>query len=359
MFRFRRVWIPLACGVAAVGCATSVATRSGSQAIRIVRELSHDSLAGRLSGTDGSRRAARIIANEMRRVGLTPRGDSGFLQRVPMPLEADTEHVASVKVGLDANGVTIHREITLDPPFVRYRPRHAMNCSDGAPFAPEPTQWDANIVGYLKGADRALRDEIVVVSAHYDHIGMEPPAVGDSVNNGADDDASGVAAMLEVAASLRRSPPRRSILFVAFTGEEYGCLGSRWFLANAVVDTSRIAANIQLEMFLRPDSMGRGALWLSGFERSTIGEQLATAGLPITPGHPRWYTRSDNIRFGLAGIPAHALSSYGGHAAYHDVTDEIATIDAAHFLAAIEAATRAVRSVADGPRPRWLPGGRP
>ena len=130
----------------------------------------------------------------------------------------------------------------------------------------------------------------------------------------------------------------------------------------AAVAAMRVA-DLQVEMVGRPDTLvGAGKLWLTGFERSTMGEELSSAGLPVV-ADPRpefnFFERSDNIVFALRGIPAHTLSSYGMHSDYHQPSDEVERIDFDHLAWAAELVGRAARVVADGPRPTWHPGGQP
>ena len=107
---------------------------------------------------------------------------------------------------------------------------------------------------------------------------------------------------------------------------------------------------------------GAGKAWLTGYERSTMGDVLKANGIPIVPD-PRpaqsFFTRSDNIGFARRGIPAHTLSSFNLHTDYHQLTDEVDKVDFAHMTAVIEAAARAVRLLTDGAKPAWHPGGRP
>jgi Iap family predicted aminopeptidase len=113
----------------------------------------------------------------------------------------------------------------------------------------------------------------------------------------------------------------------------------------------------------RPDTLvGAGKLWLTGFERSTMGEELSGAGLAVVADpRPefRFFERSDNIVFALRGIPAHTLSSFGMHGDYHQPSDEVERIDFEHLTRVADLVARAVRVLADGPRPTWKPGGRP
>lgn len=140
--------------------------------------------------------------------------------------------------------------------------------------------------------------------------------------------------------------------------------GTRWFIQHPSRPLAQLVADLQVEMVGRPDSLagGPGKGWLTGYERSTMGEALAAAGVPIV-ADPRpaqnFFARSDNYPFALEGIPAHTISSFGGHADYHGVNDEADRIDYPHIAAVINATARAVRLLGDGPRPEWKPGGRP
>jgi Zn-dependent M28 family amino/carboxypeptidase len=135
-------------------------------------------------------------------------------------------------------------------------------------------------------------------------------------------------------------------------------------MANPPMPLERTVAQLQIEMIGRPDSLvgGHGRAWLTGYERSTMGPSFAAAGLAVH-ADPRpdqsFFTRSDNIRFARAGIPAHTLSSFNLHRDYHRPSDEVTTIDIPHMTAVIDIAIRAVRLLADGPRPEWVAGGRP
>jgi len=302
--------------------------------------LAHDSMQGRRGGTAGAHMAARWIAQQMREIGLVPAGDSAYHQRIPMAT------VATANGGMRAVGVTDFAALDTVPPERRGR--------------------DNNVVGYIAGSDPTLRREAIVVGAHFDHIGIaRTPVNGDSINNGADDDASGVIAMLEIARALKSGPPpKRTIIFAAFAGEEVGGYGARWYMAHPTIPLEQTAAQLQIEMIGRPDSLagGPGKAWLTGYELSTMGGALAAAGVPIVQDprpDQRFFMRSDNYRFALAGIPAHTLSSFNLHTDYHRVGDEVSKVDFAHMTQVIEAGARAVRLLADGPKPEWLPGKKP
>jgi Zn-dependent M28 family amino/carboxypeptidase len=222
-----------------------------------------------------------------------------------------------------------------------------------------------NVVGVLRGTDPALASEVVVVGAHFDHIGVGRAVDGDSIANGADDDASGTVAVMEAARIVAAGPrTKRTIVFAAFTGEESGTLGVRWYAQHPVLPLDKHVADIQVEMIGRPDTAagGPGKAWLTGFERSTMGPTLAAAGLPVIADprpSQRFFTRSDNIVFARLGIVAHTLSSFGLHKEYHTVNDEVELVDFAHMTGMINLVAKAVRVVADGSRLEWNEGGRP
>lgn len=308
----------------------------------ILRILAADSMEGRLAASPGYARAAAFVAADMQRSGLVPAGDSGYYQRV-------------------AAFRTAQGRLVLLPSFAAW---------DTIPAGQRVL--DVNIVGMIPGSDPVLKEEVVVVGAHLDHIGVTGrpgarcTAIGaDSICNGADDDASGVVAVLEIARTMASgTAPKRTVVFIAFTGEEGGPSGSRWYIEHPVRPIANTVAQLQVEMVARPDSLvgGAGRSWLTGYERSTMGSMLSAAGLSVV-ADPRpsqnFFQRSDNIRFARVGIPAHTLSSFGGHADYHQPGDEADKADFDHMATVIRTAANAVRLLADGPRAVWNPGGQP
>lgn len=226
-----------------------------------------------------------------------------------------------------------------------------------------------NAVGRLPGREAAGASEAIVLSAHLDHVGArEAPAdnpAADVIFNGADDDASGVVAVLELAQALVDGPrPRRTVVVAFFGSEEAGGFGSRYFVDRPVVPLSDIVANLQFEMIGRPDpKVPPGTLWLTGYERSTLGPSLASAGARLVQDpHPdqRFFERSDNIQFARRGVVAHTVSSYGLHSEYHQASDEIRHINIVHMRDAIASLVEPVRRLADGDvRPTWNEGLKP
>lgn len=312
----------------------------------LLAAIADDSMQGRGVATLGEARAARFIAARFREAGLQPAGDDGFLQRLPM------------------TQTTTRSRNAAGQERVRTRPQ-MLPPADLDTVPAERRLTSVNVVGVLRGSDPQLASEVVLVGAHFDHLGIRPAVNGDSIANGADDDASGVVAVMETARIVAAGPrPKRTIVFAAFTGEESGGFGVRWYLEHPPFALDRHVADIQVEMIGRPDSLagGPGRAWLSGYERSTMGPTLAAAGLPVV-ADPRpsqsFYTRSDNIAFARVGIVAHTLSSFGMHTEYHTVNDEWELVDFDHMTAMVNLVARAVRTVANGPRLEWNPGGRP
>jgi Zn-dependent M28 family amino/carboxypeptidase len=232
-----------------------------------------------------------------------------------------------------------------------------------------------NVAGILRGADPQLRNEFVVLSAHLDHLGIGGAINGDTIYNGAMDNASGVAAILEVAASLHASgaKPKRSILFVAVTGEEKGELGSLYFASHPTVPRERIVANVNTDMFLPLFPLK--TLMVLGLDESDLGQDIrATAGelglqVQADPEPQRnRFVRSDQYSFIKFGIPALAMkvgyepnSPEAAIAAkwtaerYHAPSDDLAQpIDrsaAATYVDVVR--TLAVRIANRADRPKW------
>jgi Zn-dependent M28 family amino/carboxypeptidase len=222
-----------------------------------------------------------------------------------------------------------------------------------------------NAVGVLRGSDPKAAGHAIVLSAHLDHLGMNEAATGDKIFNGADDDASGCVAVLEMArvfASGRR--PRRTIYFVCFGSEESGGYGSRYFIANSPVPLTDIVANINFEMLGRPDSkVPPATLWLTGYDRSNLGPTLTRQGAAIVADpHPEqnFFRRSDNYTLALRGVVAHTISSYGLHTDYHRPSDDISKVDFPFMTRSLNSLVAPIRWLANSNfRPEWLPGKKP
>lgn len=256
-------------------------------------------------------------------------------------------------------------------------PGFALNQSLRATVATETTKAvSSNVAALLPGSDPILSKEYVVLSAHLDGLGVGQPIDGDAINNGAMDNASGVASLLEQAAALKAgAPPKRSILFVAVTAEEQGLLGSQYFAERPTVQKAALVANVNMDMFMpfKPAN----AIIVMGEDESTLGEvarrAAASQGFTVMPDpfpNALSFVRSDQYSFIRTGVPA--LAGRLAHPAgspeaaedrrwraerYHGPKDDLAqpfdlptAVRFNQYMAAL------IREVADAPaRPQWLP----
>lgn len=316
------------CAVILIFCCTAPAQQTSHNTIldRQIRGelgfLASDALQGRGSGTHDEFVAAAYIASELERLGLKPNGDNGdFIQNV-----------------------------SGDFKFFRGETKH----------------WDTrNVIAYLPGRDPALKDDVILLTAHLDHLGVGKPVNGDSIYNGADDDASGCVAVLQLARVLAQgTPPKRTVYFVFFGSEETGGQGDEYFLQHPPVPLKNIVANLEFEMIGRPDpAIQPDQLWLTGFDRSNLGPELARHGAKLVADpHPKeqFFQRSDNYALARQGVIAHTVSSFGLHKDYHQPSDEISRIDFTHMEQAIASLVKPVRWLANSDfKPQWAEGKRP
>ena len=230
---------------------------------------------------------------------------------------------------------------------------------------PPTKSYTWNAVGKISGTDPALKNSALLLSAHLDHLGLGKPVNGDSIYNGADDDASGTVAVLELARALAAGPkPKRPVLFALFGSEEPGGLGSAWFRAHPPLPLADIAVNLEFEMIGRPDpKYPADSLWLSGWERSNLGPTLVAHGARLVADarpEEQFFMRSDNYVLAKKGVVAQTASSYGMHNDYHQPTDDIAHIDFKHMTDAIGSLIAPVEWLVNSNfKPEWKPGGRP
>jgi len=297
--------------------------------------LASDELHGRGSGTRDEHLAALFAASLFQSFGLEPAlaptsEYGGYIQRAPLPNPFPDRLAAMLKhQGFDPTG--------------------------------RVDTWNA--LAMLRGTDPAAG--VILLTAHLDHLGIGAPVNGDGIYNGADDDASGTTAVLELARALSHgSKPKRTILFVLFGSEELGGYGNQYFLAHPPVPLTTIAANLEFEMIGRPDpALATKTLWLTGYERSNLGPTLAQHGAAISADpHPteHFFQRSDNYALAKQGIVAQTVSSFGLHKDYHQPSDEISKIDFDFLTHSIQSMVEPVRWLADsGFKPEWVAGGRP
>jgi Zn-dependent M28 family amino/carboxypeptidase len=291
--------------------------------------LADDALHGRGSATRDEHIAALFAASQFEALGLEPGGDNGsFLQKAALPVPL---------------------------------PQHLQQRLSRFENTPRTETW--NTIAILRGTARP--NEVILLTAHLDHLGIGPAVDGDTIYNGADDDASGTTAVLAFAHLLSAGRrPRRTVIFALFGSEEIGGFGNRAFLEHPPVPLTDIVANLEFEMIGRPDpAVPAGTLWLTGFERSSLGPELARHGARLVADpHPKeqFFQRSDNYALALQGIIAHTVSSFGLHKDYHQPSDELRDIDFNHMTSAIAAIAGPIRWLADTTwKPQWNPGLKP
>jgi len=265
-----------------------------------LRTLAADSMEGRQTGSTGAERARRYLESRLATIGVEPAGAAGF--RSPFRFAA---------------------------------------CRDSA------GRGGVNLIARVSGRDAG---RIIVVTAHYDHVGIR----NGQVFNGADDNASGVAALLAVARSLAADPPRHTVVLAALDAEETGLRGAHAFVDSPPVSRDDIAINLNFDMVGRNAA---GELWVAGthhypFLAPFVEELAGRSRITLKAGHDRpdlgpgqdWTGSSDHAAFHAARIPF-LYFGVEDHADYHRPTDDAERIDAAFFTAAVETLVDAVRSL--------------
>lgn len=211
-----------------------------------------------------------------------------------------------------------------------------------------------NVAGVIPGKSKAK--ELVVFSGHYDHMGIVQAKNGDSIMNGADDDASGTSAMIALAKYYKKAKNNeRTLIFVAFTAEEVGGYGSQYF--SQQLNPDDVVAMFNIEMIGKDSKFGKNTAFITGYDKSDFGKilQKNLAGTEFT-FHPDPYIkeqlfyRSDNATLAALGVPAHTISTdqidVDPH--YHQVTDEYKTLDVENILSTIKAIAKSAVSIVKG-----------
>lgn len=211
-----------------------------------------------------------------------------------------------------------------------------------------------NVVGIIPGKSKAK--ELVIFSGHYDHLGLVKAVEGDSVMNGADDDASGTSAVIALAKYYKKlNKNERTLIFVAFTGEEMGMYGSRYFSQNLNADD--VVAMFNIEMIGKDSKFGRNTAYITGFDKSDLGKilQKNLEGTEFV-FHPDPYTsqnlfyRSDNATLAALGVPAHTISTVqiDKDDRYHTVNDNYESLDVENIYSTIKAIAKSAVSIVSG-----------
>lgn len=252
--------------------------------------------------------------------------------------------------------------------YFQMAPDHRLN-REGMPVL-------KNVVGILRGSDPLLKDTYIMVSAHYDHIGVNPNAEGeDKIFNGANDDGSGTVGVIAIAQALGRSKvrPKRSVLFICVFGEERGMQGSRYYGTNPLVPLKSTVGMLNIEMIGRtrkesasPAKRGEiedwtGKLGVTGFDYSDMGARLVAsgkkAGIDVVMDKDAsgpFFMRSDNAAMAGFGVPAHTVSVGYEDPEYHQANDHWETIDYPNMAKVVRALVHATLDLANDPvAPKW------
>ncbi|MGA2883188.1 MAG: M28 family peptidase [Bryobacteraceae bacterium] len=220
-----------------------------------------------------------------------------------------------------------------------------------------------NVIGVLRGSDPALRDTCVLLTAHYDHLGVRAEGSGDRIYNGANDDGSGTVSVMEVARALAALPkhPRRSIVFMTFFGEEEGLIGSEYYAHHPVWPIEKTIADLNLEQVGRTDSTEgpqRSNASLTGFDYSDLTSYVQRAGertgikiYKNLKGSDDYFAASDNFSLAEAGVPAQTLCVAFDYPDYHAVGDEWQKIDYDNMAKVDRAIALAMFLMADSEQP--------
>lgn len=203
-----------------------------------------------------------------------------------------------------------------------------------------------NLVGMLEGTDPDLKDQFIIIGAHYDHIGIQEPVEGDSIANGANDNAAGSVAVLELARRFAKAKNnKRSILFILFSGEEKGLLGSKHIAPLLEEKELDLYAMVNLEMIGVPMTDKDYEAYITGYELSNLASKFneytgkkVLGFLPQAKDYKLFY-RSDNLPFYQAfKVPAQTISTFDftNYAYYHQVQDEADELDISHMVKLIE-----------------------
>lgn len=387
---------------------------------RLIKTLSSDEMEGRGTFTPGIDRAAKFIENEFQQIGLKPlNGDNDFRQdfivkRIkPETIRAtingklieqqnvllisdlpssDFDQSSGNKVISIAAGdpfIQKYREIAAmkSPVLVLVDQQHApmfkrlkdnsvrgrivekQNQSGAAVFILGESNAATfqvsfsnkieelplfNVAGMLPGKSKPK--ELVLISAHYDHLGIVKEVDGDAIANGADDDASGTTAVISLAKYYKKlNNNERTLIFVAFTAEEVGGFGARHF--SSLLNPDDVVAMFNIEMIGKESKFGKNAAFITGYERSDFGEilQKNLVGTDFK-FHPDPYPtqnlfyRSDNATLAALGVPAHTISTdqIDSDKFYHTVNDEYETLEVANIHATIKAIALSARSIVSG-----------
>ncbi|EDP98338.1 peptidase M20/M25/M40 family protein [Kordia algicida OT-1] len=249
--------------------------------LKHIKELSSDAYEGRETGTKGAVKAKNYIITEFKKLGVKPLGKT-FEQSFPMP------KTSKIRQG-------------------------------------------ENILGVIKGSEKPT--EYIVISAHYDHEGIK----NGKIYNGADDDASGISALIAFAEYFRKHPPKHSVILAAFDAEEKGLIGSYYFVENSIVPKTQLKLNINMDMISRSEKKELFAVGPQHYSQYTsIIENVKTTGnISLKIDHKEWTFASDHAGFHKAKIPF-IYFGVEDHKDYHKPTDDYENIHQEFFVDVVQ-----------------------
>ncbi|GEO09442.1 M20/M25/M40 family metallo-hydrolase [Segetibacter aerophilus] len=382
---------------------------------RIETALSGDDMQGRRAFTPGAEKAADFISNEFKKIGLAPlKGTTGFKQTFTMVSPKNTRVTASIDGNVMDTKNVVPFTTSSDLKVTETSGFAKASIKQGAPFRKEigeylklkenyivfidtsfaqnftrlnrmrqmlfkseksvvfilgsytadkfdinvkqdlVEQQGSNVVGVIPG--KSKKEEVVVFSGHYDHLGIGKENNSDSIYNGANDDASGITAIIAMAKYYKAAKNNeRTLVFAAFTAEEIGGFGSQYFSTQQ--DADKVVAMFNMEMIGTESKWGKNSAYITGFEKSNLGEilQKNLKGSQFT-FYPDPYTaenlfyRSDNATLARLGVPAHTISTskMDNEANYHKLSDEIKTLDLNNMTEVIKSVIISAKSIVSG-----------
>ena len=415
----KKVFLLFSIGASCIACAQHTnGVINVKEVERVETALASDEMRGRKAGTPDIEKAAQFIAAEFKKAGLQPVNGDSYLQEFTMvrariksvkgevdDKEVDPKNLVVVtqeselkvdeKSGYEQmyvkQGEDFRKRVTeimalkknaivmIDTSFSKMfgrlngirRPYFKGEKKESANlvfvlgmYQPKEFKFKAeqaleeskfaNVVGLLPGKSR--KDEYVIFSGHYDHLGIGKPQNGDSIYNGANDDAAGTTAVILLANHFKKlKNNERTLVFAAFTAEEIGGFGSQYF--SKQYDPAQVMAMFNIEMIGTESKWGRNSAYITGYEKTNMGEilQKNLQGTSFT-FHPDPYTdqnlfyRSDNATLARLGVPAHTISTskMDDEPNYHQASDEVKTLDMENMAAIIEAIAASSKSIING-----------
>jgi hypothetical protein len=415
----KKVFLLFSIGVSFIACAQKTGSVINVKEVqRVETALASDDMRGRKAGTPDIDRAAQFIAGEFKKTGLQPVNGESYLQEFIMvrsnlksvkgeidDYELDPKNIIVVsqeeelkmdeKSGYEVQyvkaGEDIRKRVSeimamkkntlvfIDTGFNKMfarlggfkRPYFKSEKKESpnvifvlGMFQPKEFKIKAeqsfeeskyaNVVGVLPG--RSRKNEFVIFSGHYDHLGVGKPQEGDSIYNGANDDAAGTTAVILLAKHFKKlHNNQRTLVFVAFTAEEIGGFGSQYF--SKQYDPKQVMAMFNIEMIGTDSKWGKNSAYITGYEKTNMGKilQKNLKGTSFS-FYPDPYTdqnlfyRSDNATLARLGVPAHTISTskMDNEPNYHQLSDEVKTLDMKNMAAIIEAIAASSRSIISG-----------